>query len=76
VLPPHSKRRPSMYITNATDTATVVNSTASTTNGIEPNTPLLVALRKPFAPFPCSLDCRRAHTPNNVSLELEMATSG
>jgi hypothetical protein len=37
---------------NTTDTATVVHSTASTTNGIAPNTPL-VALRKPFAPFLC-----------------------
>jgi inosine-uridine nucleoside N-ribohydrolase len=40
-----------MYITNTAETATVVHSTTSTTNGIEPNI-ALVALRKPFAPFP------------------------
>ena len=44
-----------MYITNTTNTATVVHSIASTTNGIAPNNIALVALRKPFAPFLCSL---------------------
>jgi hypothetical protein len=52
----------------------VVHSSASTTNGIAPNNIVLVALRKFFAPFLCNLGCRRAHTPNNVSLELQKAT--
>ena len=64
-----------MYITNTAETAMVVPSTANKTNSIARHTPF-VALRKPFAPFLCSLGCRRVHTPNNVSLELEKATSG
>ena len=72
---PHSQRRASMYITNTVDTAMVDPSTANKTNSIACHTPF-VALRKPFAPFLCSLRRRRVHTPNNVSLELEKATSG
>src|SRR5215216_133828 len=72
---PHSQRRISRYITNTADTAMVDPSTANKTNGIAPNTPF-VARRKPVAPFRCSLHCRRVHTPNDVSSELEKATSG
>jgi hypothetical protein len=44
-----------MYITNTTDTAMADPRTANKTNGIAPNTPALVALRKPLTPFLCSL---------------------
>jgi hypothetical protein len=54
----------------------VVHSSASTPKGIAPNNIVLVALRKFFAPFLCSLRGRRAHTPNGLALELEKATSG
>src|SRR5215218_2274294 len=72
---PHSQRRTSMYKTSTADTAMADPSTATTTNDIVRNTPF-VALRKPLAPILCSRRCRRVHTPKNVSLELEKATSG
>jgi hypothetical protein len=67
---PQSQRRSNMYITNTAERATIIHSIASTTNGIAPNNIALVALRKPFAPFLCSLRCRRAHTPNGLALDL------
>lgn len=45
----HSQRRTSRYIANTTETATADPNTATTKNGIAPNTPF-VALRKPLSP--------------------------
>ena len=47
-MSPHIQRRASTYIKNTAETAMIDPSTATTTNGIAPNTPLWLLRESPM----------------------------